>query len=245
MPADPATAILDGFRSHTLVAIGEPHGNEQAHALRVSLVRDRPIAGIVNDIVVEFGDARYQDVMDRFVRGAAVSNDALRQVWQNTTQGHTVWDVPIYEEFFRAVRATNISRPRERQFRVLLGDPPTRWESVRSLDDVVGPMADDNRDRYPADLIRREVLAKNRRALIIYGDGHLWRDAGFPTPAGLLQGNDSKVFTIASANLADLETVQADVISWPRPSIAIVRDTSIGVQPFAFYFPLPPNDAER
>jgi hypothetical protein len=75
-------------------------------------------AAIVNDIVVEFGSARYQDVMDRFVRGANIPPDVLARAWRDTTQPNDIWDLPIYEETFRAVRDVNASLPRERQLRV-------------------------------------------------------------------------------------------------------------------------------
>ena len=39
VPIDPATASLEAFRSHTLVGLGEPRRNEQAHALRVACPR--------------------------------------------------------------------------------------------------------------------------------------------------------------------------------------------------------------
>ena len=115
VPIEPIGAIVEAFRSHAIVAIGEDHGNEQGHAFRVALIRDPRFAAIVNDIVVECGNAKYQDVMDRFVRGDEVPYETLRQVWQNTTQTSGVWDRPIYEEFFRAVRAVNATLPRRRQ----------------------------------------------------------------------------------------------------------------------------------
>jgi hypothetical protein len=61
---------------------------------------------VVDDIVVEFGNALYQDTIDRFVSGQPVDNADLRPVWRNTTQspGET-WDAPVYEQFFRTVRA--------------------------------------------------------------------------------------------------------------------------------------------
>jgi len=96
------------------------HNNEQGHTFRLSLIRDPRFAATVNDSVVESGNARNQDVMDRFVPGDDVPYDVLRQVWQNTTQPHAVWDVPIYEELFRTVRSVNESLPRERQLRVLV-----------------------------------------------------------------------------------------------------------------------------
>src|SRR6185436_12633884 len=108
VPVEPIAAILDAFRSHPVVALGEgSHGNEQGHAFRLSLIRDRRFAATVNDIVVESGNALYQEVMDRFVRGEEVPHDVLRRAWQDTTQPHDVFDRPIYEELFRAVRAVN------------------------------------------------------------------------------------------------------------------------------------------
>ncbi|MDP2317868.1 MAG: hypothetical protein Q8O42_00815 [Acidobacteriota bacterium] len=198
----------------------------------------------MRDIVVECGTARYQDVIDQFVRGEEVPDDLLRHVWQDTTQGHTVWDVPIYEEFFRAVRSANQPRPRALQLRVLLGDPPTAWEHVHSWDDVARPMADYARDRYPAEVIRREVLAKGRRALVIYGDGHLWRHGGLPTLTSLLESTGATIFTVASANLADLDAVQPGAGAWPAVAVATVRNTVLGVREFSHYFPIPPGDTE-
>ena len=251
VPIEPINAILDAFRSHSIVALSEgtTHGDEQSHAFRLALIRDPRFAATVNDIVVESGNALYQDVIDRFVRGDEVPYDSLRQVWQNTTQPHTVWDAPIYEEFYRAVRAVNASLPRERQLRVLLGDPPIDWERIRSREEirqlsVVNPLFD--RDRYPADLIRREVLAKQRRALVVYGAMHLQRrnllfnyeplESGAPTIVSLLESaGATKVFSIwVNANL---EKLQADVASWGKPSIAIIRGTVLGAADFTFYYP--------
>ena len=131
-PVDPISGILDAFRSHQIVALGEGlHGNNQAHAFRLALIRDPRFPSIVNDLVVEFGSGRYQAVMDAFVRGADVPSAELRKAWQDTTNPTPIWDSPIYEEFFRAVRDVNASLPPERQLRVLLGEPPIDWDNVR------------------------------------------------------------------------------------------------------------------
>jgi len=164
---------IDAFGSHQLVALADPHGNEQVHAFRLSLIRDPRFAAVVNDIVVGFGSARYQERMDRFVRGESVSDDSLREIWQNTTVPNYGWDRPIYEEFFRAVRAVNTSRPKSQQLRVLLGDPPIDWDTVHSTDALM--KWNSERDTNPARLVEREVLGKGRRALIIYGGGHFFR----------------------------------------------------------------------
>jgi hypothetical protein len=239
IPIEPIAAVLDAFRSHDIVALGEgAHGNEQGHAFRLSLLRDARFATTVNDIVVECGNARYQDVMDRFVRGDAVPDDALRQTWQSTTAANAACDVPIYEEFYRAVRVVNTSLPTQRQLRVILGDPPVNWDSVHSAEDLRQWTVNGNRNRHPADLIRREVLAKNRRALIIYGDGHIWRKALAPTLVGRIEADDgASVFAIGTPTGTDLATLQTDIASWPKPSIAILRGTILGAKSFPSYYP--------
>lgn len=97
------------------------------YAFRMALIHNPQFAGLVNDIVVEAGNSLYQDVMDKFVAGEDVPYDSLRRVWQDTTQPGDVSDKPIYEEFYRAVRALNSGLPRERRLRVLLGDRWLAW----------------------------------------------------------------------------------------------------------------------
>ena len=95
VPVDPVAAIIDAFRSHDVVALGDgAHGNEQSHAFRLALIRDPRFAATVNDVVVECGNARYQDLIDRFVHGEELADSSLRQVWRNTTNPTTLWDLP-------------------------------------------------------------------------------------------------------------------------------------------------------
>jgi len=236
VPVDPVGAIIDAFKSHQVVALGDPHGIVQANAVRLSLIRDPRFAATVNDIVVEFGNARYQDRMDRFVRGEDVPDEALRDVWQNTTIVNIGWDRPIYEEFFRAVRAVNASLPPARRLRVLLGDPPVDWSTVRTTDDLVTWLK--QRDTYPADLIRREVIAKQRRALVIYGGGHFPR-IDLETLVGLIEKpGDTRVFTVWTDTDTNLPALQADITTWPAPRLVLLRGTVLGAAPFTTFFPV-------
>jgi hypothetical protein len=240
-PVDPIDAIIKVFESYSIVALGEgPHGNEQGHAFRLRLLRDPRFAATVNDIVVESGSARYQDVVDRYMQGEDVPTDTIRAVFENTATATPVWDRPIYAEFFRAVRALNRVLPRERQLRVLLGDPPVDWSTVKTRDEYMTLVR--QRDSHPADVIRREVLAKNRRALVIYGEGHFLAKTERPAQsmAGLLEAAGARVFTITST-FADLSAFQPDVTSWRPPTFALLRGTRIGAAPNERVFgPLPP-----
>jgi len=237
VPVEPVGAIVDAFRSHQLVALADPHGNVQINAVRLSLIRDSRFAATVNDIVVEFGNARYQDRMDRFVRGEDVAEDALREVWQNTTIPNIGWDRPIYEEFFRAVRTVNATLPPARRLRVLLGDPPIDWRTVRTPADLMKWMKD--RDSYPADLIRREVLAKQRRALVIYGGGHFFRIDPSTLVSLVEKGGNTAFFTVWADTDTDLPALQPDIASWAAPSLALLRGSLLGAAPFTTVFPVP------
>jgi hypothetical protein len=243
---DPIGAIVDAFQTTQIVALGEgPHNNEQGHAFRLALVRDPRFARVVNDIVVESGSARYQDVMDRFVRNEEVPAEALRELRENTVIATPAWDSPIYDEFFRAIRDVNTSLPRERQFRVLLGDPPIDWNVVRTQEDYRPWLR--ARDSYPADVIRREVLARRRRALVIYGDGHLQARSERPgrSLVGNLETGGASLFIVTST-FADLAKFQPDVASWRTPAFARLPGTMLGAVPYEFFFgPPPPTDYFR
>lgn len=238
---EPISGILDAFASHQIVALGEGlHGNHQGHAFRLTLIRDPRFPAVVNDIVVESGSARYQAVMDRFISGGEVPVAELRKAWQDTTMPNAIWDVPIYEEFFRAVREVNASRPRERQLRVLLGDPPIDWDNVRTNADLVEWIS--QRDTHAADLIDREVLSRNRRALVIYGDGHFRRVPRFagtsltdPTLVNLIERRGTRVLAVWTNTTVELERLQWGIRFWPVPSLTLVRGTKLGALNFKYF----------
>ena len=77
------------------------------------------------------------------------------------------------EELIRTVRTVNASLSEARRLRVVAGDPPIDWENITSAQDYRRWI--ELRDIYPADLIRRQVLDRGRRALVVYGQGHLQR----------------------------------------------------------------------
>ncbi len=240
IPIDPIAGILDLFKDYRVVGLGEgPHNNEQGHRFRLSLIRDPRFPTVVNDIVVEMGTARYQDVMDRFVRGEAVPRSELRHFWEDTTVNGTGADKPMYEEFYSAVRDVNRTLPKARQIRVLGGEPPIAWESVKTSADLRSWWR--QRDPHAVAVIKREVIARNRRALVIYGDGH-FQGRGF-APRSITVGLESegeKIFTIATS-FGDLARFQPDVATWKVPSFARLKGTLIGTQFYARFYPLPPR----
>ncbi len=238
--------IVDAFRDHQIVALSDAHGSARAHAFLLSLIRSERFTATVNDIVVEFGSARHQDVIDRFVRGDDVPPELLRRAWQDTTQPSAANDLPHAEEVFRTVREVNAKLPRERQVRVLLGDPPIDWDEIRSATDHRKWI--ELRDSYPAALIQVEVIAKRRRALVVYGHGHFQRrnvgsnfdmsDWRAQTIVSLIErSGPTKVFTIWRD--AEVAAIQENASTWKPPVIAAIRGTVLGASDASRYLSWP------
>lgn len=239
-PSEPIAGILEAFKTRQIVGIPDAHRNTATHAFLLSLIRDPRFPTVVNDIVVECGNALDQDIADRFVRGEDVPYETLRKIWLDTTQAQPGCDTPQAEETLRTVRAVNASLRGERQIRVLLGDPPIRWEEVKTKADHMKWIA--MREIFPADVVKREILAKHRRALLVYGVGHLWRknpQANFES-AGLAaslvslleETHGAKVFNVGLS--LDLEKERPDVASWPAPSLVVLRGTDMGAAPVSY-----------
>lgn len=234
VPVEPVGAILEQFKTHSVVALGEgSHGDLNSLKFRLALIRDRRFAQVVSDIVVEAGNARYQDTIDRYVKGEDVPAAMVREACRNTTNYNMGPDFPSFEEIFHAVRALNLTLPAERRLRILLGDPPFDWSLVRTVQDLDRS----DRNRFVADLIIRESIAKQRRTLIVYGDGHYPR-GDQRSIVSYLEAAGHRVFSIWTTTAASLAFAQSDAFSWPVPSLALVRGTPIGATEVPMWHPL-------
>ena len=165
--------LLAVFNEFDVVALSEGgHQNGVASDFRLKLVRHPGFADEVDDIVVEFANYRHQDILDRYIAGKDVPVAELQRVWRNTTQ-YKVWDSPVYAEFFEAVRTVNQELAKEERIRVLAGDPPIDWSKIRTVQDWAPYVS--TRDDHFVSVVETEVLARNRKALLIAGGAHFDR----------------------------------------------------------------------
>jgi uncharacterized protein (TIGR03435 family) len=241
IPVDAVEGILDAFRTHQVVAMSDPHGNQQQYDVLMTLVQQPRFFQTVDDIVIEGANARYQDLVDRFIAGGKVTVEELRPLWQESTQVQLVLDSPIYTELLPAIRAVNAKLPQPK-LRVLLGDPPIDWAAVKTPADHRQWI--EQREVFPAGLIRREVLARKRRALVVFGQMHFQRQnavANFTSegPAATIvslleEPGDTRVFVVWT--LAS-DRRPAEVSGWRYPNLAVVRGTVLGAAPVAYEGP--------
>lgn len=165
--------VLQAFNSYAVVAIGDEHGLQQLGNFYQALLRHPDFAKKVDAVVVEYGNARYQDLVDRYVNGEDVAAADLQKVWSDAVGKIPGGTEVMYPQLFAAVRAVNQSLPDDQKLRVLLGDPPIDWSQVQDRSDVEPFQA--QRDSHFAQVVSHEVLAKGLKALVIIGSTHLDR----------------------------------------------------------------------
>jgi outer membrane protein OmpA-like peptidoglycan-associated protein len=227
-PVAAAEYLVRAFDLYPLVALSEWHGSPETMNFVRRLIRQPGFAGKVSDIAVEFGNARYQGLIDQYTAGEDVSRDRLKQVWENTTQVSGVWSSPIYEEFFADVRTFNQTVPAAKRIRVLLGDPPVDWTAVK------GPADEDMndwRDAHFAWAVDREVMKRRRKALLFIGGAHISRKVVLPNSLIHLldRKHPGQTLVVSAVQVPFMAPVLgARLRDWPAPSVAVVRNTWLG-----------------
>jgi len=263
IPLEPENTIIEAFSSHDIVALGEGgHTNEQSHSFRINLVSNPLFQQAVKDIVVEFGNSYYQPMMDRFIAGEEIPHEEVRKAWLYTTQLNQTLDNPVYKEFLYKIRELNRALPEGQKFKVWLGDPPMNWKNINTRDDLNTARKYLNRDGFVVHLIKYEILAKGRKAILLYGDRHFHRKRLYwnfknteyaddyskqstNSIVNQLEQANAKVFSVTTNTRHDLASIQGSISKWPKPSIAILKGNILGAAPYAEYYPFsvhPIND---
>lgn len=235
-PVNAVEALLEQMGQFPLVALGEVHQLQEFYDYLTALLYHPLLPEKITDIVVEFGNAHYQEIADQFLlTDQPVAKANLQQIWR-TASGNVLWDAPVYEQFFVTVRAINWTLPPSRRLRVLLGDPPFDPYTY----DFASPdeeMLQDwfARDAHYAKVVEQEVMQKGRRALLIAGRYHLLR--------GLHTGRDSqelnagtqlaqryphKLFVVDLLVLSSQHPLVEHLAQWPRRSLALLAGTWLG-----------------
>ncbi|MEH2560205.1 hypothetical protein V1286_007734 [Bradyrhizobium algeriense] len=163
--AQPAVdGVLAAFQACPLVGIGDHHGLAQ-ESVYVDLVSDPRFARDVRNVVVEFGGAASQHIVDRYVAGESVRYEELRKVWSEVVGWvPTVLDLGLIR-FYAAVRAANLHLPPEQRIRVWLGEPEIDWTKIKSSEELRALLG--SRDTHAARIISDNILSKDKKALVI------------------------------------------------------------------------------
>lgn len=222
--------LLSAFDRHRVVALMSP----VVGSFVFDLISDRGFAGKVDDIVVECGNSLHQATLDRYIAGEDVPIAEVRKVWRDTTQPSCGFS-SFYETLFPLVRRVNEKLPPAEKLRVLAGDPPVDWSKVQRPEDLE-PFLD--RDPFTASVVRDEVLAKNRKALMLFGLRHL-RHGQPGNAVGIYEQDYPGVTYVVAYHRRferDNDRLEARMASWQVPSLVPFAGSWLGDLD-ATYFP--------
>jgi hypothetical protein len=251
VPEPPTSGILASFDRSNIVLLGETHYSQPEHSVINSLIADPAFADRVRTIAVEFGNARYQKILDRWIAGKKVPYKQVRRVWEDTTQG-AFWRAPLYARFYSYVRARNRGLPAAKRLRILLGDPPIDWKKVRTSTQLDYWLM--QRDPFFAYGLQKNLAAGGGTTLVIVGAAHVLRSGDArPTLTNLLEGRARCSTDPASQregidwcdDLARFPSIHTTVIvpnapnasshffdqvkPWRNPSFALLDGTTLGM----------------
>jgi hypothetical protein len=222
--------ILAAFATHPLVGLGEHHALAQEGDFYNALVSDPRFAHEVGNVVVEFGSAPHQDILDRYLAGEDVPYAELREVWTDLVGVYPAMVWTMYPAFFAQVRRVNMALPPDKRIKVWLGDPAADWSRIKTTEDMKGLSR--GRDAVAVTLIEREILGRGKKALVIYGYPHFQQFELHETGAQpiesigvlLARKHPGALFTVqAYAGLPDRSCAvrfERRVHDWPRASLA-------------------------
>lgn len=226
---DATKAMVEAFRTHSIVMFGETHANKEEYAWLCSLVKDPAFHARVDDIVVEFGNSLYQKSVDRYIAGEDVPLEQVQKAWRNMA-GAVGPVSPVYGQFYKAVRESNQMYPRH-PIRLVLGDPYADWSKINNAEDL-GPFVA-HRDEWYAQVVKDEVLAKEHRAILIMGAGHFRRSNG----PGLIErairaaGQDPYLVVFGTNVVGGYDDQDPRFDAWKTPAIVSLAGNWVGDLP--------------
>ncbi|MDV6253046.1 hypothetical protein [Vibrio sp. EA2] len=161
--------IMQAFEKHNLVAIGDYHWNDAFVRYATELVSKPEFSEQVNHIVVEFGNAKYQSVLDDYLVGGEVSEEQLNTMLRGSLY-FMAWMPDVYRDFFKAIKQRNEALPEGQKIHVHLAEAPFDWNSMQDVN-VWKQAAKNKTDHFYQ--VASERIKNKEKALMIFGAFHL------------------------------------------------------------------------
>jgi hypothetical protein len=234
-PQDPVELMVAASKRYPVVELSRTEGTGNANEMDLiaQLLADRHFTANINDIVIEAGNSRYQAMLGRYVSGEYVPQKQLAVVWRKTTQIIGGEADPTTKMLIDMVRNLNLKAP-QNQLRVLGADPPIDWNAIHTAAQFDAFLA--QRDTNAASVIEKQVLSKDRRALVVMGGAHFTRWASpqyGDTITMLLErqypGSTYVIYGIVDASRFDAP-LRRTFASWPAPVIVPIAGTELALQ---------------
>jgi hypothetical protein len=155
----------------------------------------------------------------------------LRRVWTDVVGWLPTVTYMGSINLYATIREVNRGLSPEKRIKVWLGEPPIDWSNIQTKADWDPIVV--QRDTYPAQLVEKEILAKGKKALLIYGSGHFGQYPDPPNLRALMdKAHPGMLFTITPYGSYNSKACAArferDSKKWPVPAlISPVRGTAL------------------
>ncbi|MFH1119906.1 MAG: ChaN family lipoprotein [Bacteroidota bacterium] len=176
----PENYVIDKFRNHDVVFLGEHHVVKENLLFVQSLVPELYENGIYN-IGMEFGASELQDKLDELVSSEIYNEQLAKEIMFSY---NVAWGYQEYLDVYKAAWKLNRSLPdNARKFRIVNLSYIFHWDKFtgqRNPETMsqVFPMG--TIDKFRAEIIDREIIQKNEKILALVGTPHAYSRYGSP-----------------------------------------------------------------
>src|SRR6185437_16225235 len=106
LAAAPIPPIARQFDTHAVIQLGEYHRSLQIHSFIQQMLHDPRFICRADDVVVEFGNSRLQNLADIYTSGGALTEREIASMYRETSVPLT-WNTPVYRAVYDTVREIN------------------------------------------------------------------------------------------------------------------------------------------
>lgn len=227
-------AFSRALQTHQLLALGDVHGSTEVVGQLQAFLEDESHWRQVDDIVVEFGNARYQELADRYLLGdESIPLQQLRPIWRDTLY-FMAWQYAAYEEL--VVQLQQWNRVREHRVRLVLAEPAFDWGALGAGD---WQQLVDRRELGYLQAVEQQVIKPRRRAILLFGAFHTMetlvrlngRGEPFESLVALLEKrHPGSVYTVWPRMSGD-GVKSAGEIQGAAPYLVPLASTGLGARP--------------
>ena len=245
--------IIQAFQHCNIIGLGEGgHHLENSHKFFQKMFDNKKIQETIDVVIVEFANADYQNILDRYIFGEEVSIKELRKIWRESTQCiGRFGEATIYFELLQKIRDVNFRLASNKKIRVLGGDPPIDWTLINSLEDYL--KINIKRELYAADLAIEYGVKRSKKVLMIYAEYHLTKISDKSRRDLLTEMYDKSINALPTithyVNTRYPDTMRVIAIlnpskfqlsettkNWPLYSVVDLKEEEIGNLPAVNYF---------
>lgn len=166
--------IVQLFKKTNILGLGEGgHHLENAHQFFQKIFASQKIQEMIDIVILEFLNTRYQDILDEYIFGQDIDRIELQKAWRESTQSASLFgESPLYFDLLKQVRDANKHLPQDKKIRILAGDPPIHWKTIKNVEAYHKQIGAD-RQVFPAELAIKHGIQQGKKVLMLFSEFHL------------------------------------------------------------------------